>query len=150
MEAERGDRSIGRTVALGFSAMPLIYIALGSAAGGVSRYALGGLVQRLASGSFPVGTLVVNLTGSLLLGFLLRFAVDSPAVTPELRALLGVGFCGGYTTFSTFGAETIALLQAGDWRRATLYIVLSVLGALAATAAGFVLARELVAFRMRP
>jgi CrcB protein len=127
----------------------LWYVAIGSAAGGVSRYLLGGFIQRILSTSFPTGTLVINLTGSALLGFLLRYGLDAPAMTPEIRALLGIGFCGGYTTFSTFSYETVALLEDGDWRRAGLYVALSVAGSLLATFAGFVAARELIALRTR-
>jgi CrcB protein len=127
----------------------LWYVAIGSAVGGVSRYLLGGALQRAFSGSFPVGTILINITGSALLGFLLRYALDVPAMTPEIRALLGVGFCGGYTTFSTFSYETLALLEDGDWRRAGLYVVLSVAGSVLATFAGFITARELIALRTR-
>ena len=127
----------------------LWYVAIGSAAGGVSRYLLGGFIQRILSTSFPAGTLVINLTGSALLGFLLRYGLDAPAMTPEIRGLLGIGFCGGYTTFSTFSYETVALLEDGDWRRAGLYVTLSVAGSLLATFAGFVAARELIALQTR-
>jgi len=127
----------------------LWYVAIGSAAGGVSRYLLGGFIQRILSTSFPAGTLVINLTGSALLGFLLRYGLDAPAMTPEIRGLLGIGFCGGYTTFSTFSYETVALLEDGDWRRAGLYVALSVAGSLLATFAGFVAARELIALQTR-
>ncbi len=125
----------------------LWYIAAGSALGGVGRYLLGGLVQRLLSGTFPAGTLVVNLTGSFLLGLFLRYALDTPTLTPELRAFLTIGFCGGYTTFSTFSYETLLLLEDGEWTRAGLYAGLSVLLALAATALGFLAARGIVALR---
>ena len=127
----------------------LWYVAIGSAVGGVSRYLLGGLIQRLLSSTFPLGTLVINVTGSALLGFLFRYALDVPAMTPEIRALLGVGFCGGYTTFSTFSYETLTLLEDGDWRRAGLYVALSVGVSLLATFAGFAAARELIVLRTR-
>ena len=127
----------------------LWYIAVGSAIGGVGRYLLGGLVQRLAAGTFPAGTLFVNLTGSFLLGLILRYAVETPGVTPELRALLTVGFCGGYTTFSTFSYETVALLEDGDWSRAALYVAASLGFSLAATFLGFAAAREIVALQGR-
>ena len=123
------------------------YIAAGSALGGVGRYLLGGLVQRLLSGTFPAGTLVVNLTGSFLLGLFLRYALDTPTLTPELRAFLTIGFCGGYTTFSTFSYETMLLLEDGEWTRAGLYAGLSVLLALTATALGFLAARGIIALR---
>lgn len=127
----------------------LWYVAIGSAVGGVSRYLLGGLIQRMVSGTFPLGTLVINVTGSALLGFLVRYALDIPAMTPEIRALLGVGFCGGYTTFSTFSYEALTLLEDGDWRRAGLYVALSVGVSLLATFAGFAAARELIVLRTR-
>ncbi len=127
----------------------LWYIAVGSAIGGVGRYLLGGLVQRLATGTFPAGTLFVNLTGSFLLGLILRYAVETPGVTPELRALLTVGLCGGYTTFSTFSYETVVLLEDGDWSRAALYVTASLGLSLAATFLGFAAARELVALQGR-
>ena len=123
----------------------LWYIAVGSAIGGVSRYLVGGLVQRLTAGTFPTGTLVINITGSFLLGAILRYGIDTPTITPELRALLTVGFCGGYTTFSTFSYETVALLEDGEWSRAALYVALSVGLSLVATFFGFVAARELIA-----
>jgi fluoride exporter len=127
----------------------LWYIAAGSAIGGVSRYLLQGLVQRLAAGTFPVGTLLVNLTGSFLLGLILRYGVDTPTLTLEARAFLTVGFCGGYTTFSTFSYETFALIEDGQWPRAALYVVLSVGLSLFATFIGFVAARELLVVRVR-
>jgi CrcB protein len=127
----------------------LWYIAVGSAIGGVGRYLLGGLVQRLAAGTFPGGTLFVNITGSFLLGLILRYAVDTPAVTPEVRALLTVGLCGGYTTFSTFSYETVALLEDGQWGRAAAYVGLSLGVALIGVLLGFATARGVVALRER-
>ena len=125
------------------------YIAVGSAIGGVSRYLVGGLTQRVMGGTFPVGTLLINVTGSFLLGLILRYAVETPGVTPELRALLTVGLCGGYTTFSTFSYETVALLEDGDWSRAALYVAASLGFSLAATFLGFAAAREIVALQGR-
>jgi fluoride exporter len=127
----------------------LWYIAVGSAIGGVGRYLLGGLVQRMAAGTFPAGTLVVNVSGSFLLGLLLRYAMETPAVSPELRALLTVGLCGGYTTFSTFSYETLALLEDGDWGRAGLYVALSLALSLFATLLGLAAARELISLQGR-
>jgi fluoride exporter len=127
----------------------LWYIAVGSAIGGVSRYLIGGLVQRLTGGTFPAGTLLINITGSFLLGAILRYGVDTPTLTPELRALLTVGVCGGYTTFSTFSYETVALLEDGEWTRAGVYLAFSVLFSIAATFLGIVTAREIIAVRAR-
>ena len=125
------------------------YIAVGSAIGGVSRDLLGGLTQRLMGGTFPVGTLLINVTGSFLLGLILRYGVETATLTPEVRAFLTIGFCGGYTTFSTFSYETVVLAEDGQWTRAALYVALSVGLSLVATFLGFATARELMAMRAR-
>lgn len=122
----------------------LAYIALGSAAGGVIRHLLGVAVQTRAQIGFPVGTLLINVTGSLLLGFLIRYYVVSPAVTPEFRAMITTGFCGGYTTFSAFSFETASLIEDGDYGRAGLYIAISVALSIAATFSGFAIAKSLL------
>jgi fluoride exporter len=123
------------------------YVAVGSAVGGASRFALSTFLQQRA-GMFPVGTLVVNVTGSLVLGFLMRYALGSTSVSAETRALLSAGFCGGYTTFSTFSYETAALIQDGDYRRAATYVVASVVLSLVATFLGIFIAGELLEARM--
>jgi CrcB protein len=125
----------------------LLYVALGSAIGGVSRYLLGGLVQRMLDTTFPAGTLLVNVTGSFLLGAIIRYALETPSLTPEVRAFLTIGFCGGYTTFSTFSYETMALLEDGEWSRAGVYITASVLLSLVATFLGLALARQVIVWR---
>jgi CrcB protein len=125
----------------------LWYIAVGSAVGGVTRYLLGGLVQRGTSGTFPIGTLVINVTGSFLLGLLYRYATDSAAISPELRAMLTIGFCGGYTTFSTFSYETVRLLEDGEMGRALTYILLSVLLSVGGAMLGIAAGREIVGWR---
>jgi len=126
----------------------LMYVAIGSAVGGASRFALSTFLQQRA-GTFPVGTLVVNITGSLALGFLLRYSLGSTSVSAETRALLTTGFCGGYTTFSTFSYETIKLIEDGDYRRAAVYVVASVVLSLVATFLGIIAANELLAARVR-
>ena len=117
--------------------MLILAVAAGSALGGVARYLLGGWVQRLSGGPFPAGTLIVNITGSFLLGFILRFTLDSAAVSPETRAFLTIGFCGGYTTFSTFGYETARMLEDGEWTRAAVYVGASVALSVVGTFVGF-------------
>jgi CrcB protein len=126
----------------------LWYVAIGSAVGGASRFALSSFIQQRA-GVFPVGTLIVNITGSLALGFLLRYALGSTSVSAETRALLTTGFCGGYTTFSTFSYETVKLIEDGDYRRAATYVVASVVLSLVATFLGIIAASELLAARSR-
>ncbi|HUQ80369.1 MAG TPA: fluoride efflux transporter CrcB [Gemmatimonadaceae bacterium] len=123
------------------------YVAIGSAVGGVARLLLGSAIQQRTPGPFPVGTFVVNITGAILLGFLMRYLLASPTVSAEMRALLTTGFCGGYTTFSTFSYETLTLIEAGDYRRATLYATLSVILALAGTVVGGYSAAQVLARR---
>lgn len=127
--------------------MLLLYIAFGSAVGGVVRYLVGGFIQRISGGTFPVGTLLINITGSFLLGLIYRYSTDSAAITPEVRAMLTIGFCGGYTTFSSFSYESIRLIEDGQVGRALAYVALSVLLCLGGTAFGIVAGRELVSLR---
>jgi len=130
--------------------MPLYgWVAVGSALGGVLRLAVGALIQQRTGSTFPLGTLAINLSGSLLLGFLLRYSLGTPAISPEVRAFLTTGVCGGYTTFSTFSYETAALLEDGDYHRAAWYIGLSVVLSLAGAFLGIGLARELLDYRRR-
>jgi CrcB protein len=124
-------------------------IALGAALGGVARFYVATAVQQRLGATFPWGTLLINVSGSLLLGFIIRYAIATPALSLEMRALLTTGFCGGYTTFSTYSYETAALLEEGQYQRAGLYAFGSVFLALVATFCGFILARELLAFRGR-
>lgn len=128
--------------------MSLLLVAAGSAAGGVLRWLVGEWLQPhggAAGAAFPSATLLVNVSGSFLLGVLAavvahRGAPDASA----MRLLLMVGFCGGYTTFSTFSLETVALVQRGATGLAALNALASVALALAATIGGMALARALL------
>jgi CrcB protein len=124
-------------------------VAAGSALGGVLRWALGNWIQLRGGLAFPWGTFVVNATGALALGFLAPVALATPAIGPELRLLLTTGFCGGYTTFSTFSYETALLLEQGEYGRASTYVASSVLVSLIAMFAGFMLARAVLLARAR-
>lgn len=126
-----------------------VYVAVGAALGGVARFGLAGFIQQRAGPSFPTGTMVVNVSGALVLGFLVRLASQSASITPEMRLFLTTGFCGGYTTFSTFSYETTTLLQDGEYLTATSYVLISVLGSLAATLLGFAVAGWVLALRER-
>ncbi len=117
----------------------LLAVAVGSAVGGVARYALTLLVQRDVA--FPVGTLLVNVLGCLIIGMIFEYASTTGRVSPEARVLLTSGFCGGFTTFSTFSVESVELLGAGLWQRASLYVCISVLVGLGAVWAGGALVR---------
>jgi fluoride exporter len=125
----------------------LLYVALGSAIGGAARYLLGGLAQRMFETSFPLGTLFINISGSFLLGAIMKYALETPTVSPNLRAFLTIGLCGGYTTFSTFSYESLALMEDGEWTRAGIYVVASVVLALFGTLLGFALVRQALSWR---
>lgn len=114
--------------------MVWLAVALAGAAGSVSRYAVGLMLQRLPI-AFPVGTLIVNVLGAFLIGLFARW-LNTPSLDPVWRISLTVGFCGGFTTFSTFSAELIALAQEGKVARAAVYVVLSVSLAVIATLLG--------------
>ena len=122
--------------------MIYLLIALGGAIGSLVRYLLGGAVQRMSPSGFPIGTLFVNVSGCFMIGILVRQFMNMQ-LSPELRALLIVGFCGGFTTFSTFSAETIGLIEGGEYGRASGYVILSVGLCLAATLAGMTAMRLL-------
>lgn len=103
----------------------LVLIAAGGGVGALLRYALAGWGQKLGSGSFPLGTLIVNVVGCLLIGALTAVFAGPHRVPQEYRIAVMVGVLGAFTTFSTFGAETLALAGAGQLRLAVLNIVLS-------------------------
>jgi CrcB protein len=112
--------------------MKWLLIACGGGAGAILRYAMAGWGQRLTSGVFPVGTLMVNTLGCLAIGFLASLFAGPLLIREEYRIAILVGFLGGFTTFSTYGYETFALLGDGEWWSAAVNILLSnVLGLLA-------------------
>ena len=115
--------------------MLYVYLALGGVLGTLARYGLGGWVQTLAGPAFPWGTFAINLLGSFLLGLAKRGGELSP-LSPEMRGLITVGFCGAFTTFSTFTFETISLMKEGTWARASLYAFGSLGAGLIALALG--------------
>lgn len=108
-------------------------VALGGAIGSVARYGVSGLLTR---GDFPWGTFAVNLTGTFLLALLFFLSFGRGYLGPEVRTFLFVGLFGGYTTFSTFGVETAALLRVGQLLPATVNIVLNAGVCLAGAVAG--------------
>lgn len=116
-------------------------VAAGGAFGAVARY---GLALGLDRTVFPWSTLIVNVSGSLLFGFLAIYLSERLPFAADLRAFLLVGVLGGFTTFSTFSWETIALLESGAVGRAGASIVLNVFLCLIAAAAGIWLARQIV------
>lgn len=102
------------------------HLVIGGAMGTVSRYLLGGFVYRCCGTNFPYGTLAVNLSGCFLIGFLASMAEKKFLLGTDVRTFLMIGFCGAFTTFSTLIFETDSLVRAGEFARASLNIVLSV------------------------
>lgn len=105
----------------------MLFIGIGGFLGAITRYSIALWIGQKWGRSFPFGTLVVNITGCLLIGFLMPLLTERFLVNPQLRLLLTVGFLGAYTTFSTFAYETGTLLQDGEWLFALLNVMLSVL-----------------------
>ena len=123
--------------------MKLFLIALFGAIGTLARYGLQGLVQTRMGTTFPYGTLLVNLTGCLLLGFIGQLTLNRMLISSDMRIAIAVGFFGGYTTFSSFGWETAKMLEDGEWLRATTYVSASVIAGLLLSVAGIRLANRL-------
>lgn len=95
----------------------ILLISLGAALGANARYWIGLWATKQLGVAFPYGTLFVNITGSLALGFLVSLSAERIPITPEVRLLLAVGFLGAYTTFSSFAVESLALAQnSGHWQ----------------------------------
>ena len=114
----------------------LLFIGMGSFTGGVLRYLISRYVQNFLTPSFPLGTFLVNVLGCFAIGLFYGLFERGNLMNPNLRMFLTVGFCGGFTTFSTFSADTVRLLRAGDYGPATAYIALSVAVCIAFAALG--------------
>ena len=122
--------------------MDYLWVGIGGFLGANARYAMGLLVaDRLGSG-YPWGTFLVNLTGSVLIGVLLTILLDRAVTDPFWRLVLVIGFLGGYTTFSSYTFEAVALARDGEWATAGLYVLGSNVLGLAACGAGIALARN--------
>jgi CrcB protein len=120
-----------------------LWIALGAVVGASARYFLSLLIARDFSSSFPYGTLLINVTGSLIAGFFLVFSTERVLLDPRWRLLVVIGFCGSYTTFSSYAYESFALMERGQWLLTGINIVGGNVLSLAAVIAGAALARAL-------
>jgi fluoride exporter len=114
---------------------------VGGGIGAAARYWLSGTIARTSGSAFPFGTVTVNVIGCFLIGFLMTTFEDRFLVTPSLRLFLTIGILGGFTTFSTFSYETIAMMKDAEYFYAFVNVALSAGTCLAATYAGTVLGK---------
>lgn len=119
----------------------LIFIGAGGFVGSIARYLLSQIIQQNATSSFPWGTLVVNVVGSLLIGLFYGLSERGAIGSSEARLFLTVGLCGGFTTFSTFSNENLALLRDGQFSFFAMYVFASVVLGLVAVLGGFALTK---------
>ena len=124
--------------------LPLLLVGLGSMLGGVSRYGLTLATQNVAAFSLPYGTLISNLAGCLLIGLIAGFSGRSELLSTELRLLLATGFCGGFTTMSSFVYELGQFVQDKEYFFASTYFVATLAGAGLAFALGLLLSAMLM------
>ena len=129
--------------------MAYIWIAIGSALGGMARYWCSGLAARLIGETFPWGTIIVNVAGSLIIGFFATLTgPDGRIFTDTLtRQFVMIGLCGGFTTFSSFSLQTLNLANDGEWLQAGGNIVGSVVLCLIAVWMGYMLAASINAMK---
>ena len=123
----------------------IIYIVIGGIIGTLGRWYLQGWIQTTThAGSFPLGTLLINLAGSFVLGFIAKLGTGSTLISPEMRGGITIGLCGAFTTMSTFSYESVKLLGDGDYVRAGVYMGGTIIGCLAAVVFGSLAAGRLL------
>jgi len=123
--------------------LDFLAISAGAVAGANLRYWMSRYAVRLLGPVFPYGTLTINVLGSFVLGFFLVWTTERAVVDPRWRLLIAVGFCGGYTTFSSYAYETMAFFEHGQWMLMAANFVANNLLACVAVLAGMALARVL-------
>jgi CrcB protein len=121
--------------------MPLFLIGLGGFAGAISRYLVDGFVSDRTGGGFPWGTLVINASGSFVIGLLFAMTAERAILPADLRGPLMIGFIGAYTTFSTYILESWQLIESGSYGPAIANLGGSVAIGLVAVAAGLIIGR---------
>ncbi len=121
----------------------VVIVFLGGALGSVARYLVATWAVNAWGADFPRGTVIVNLVGSFLISLVLGLALETPAISPQLRLFLTTGVMGGFTTYSSFNYETLHFLEEGLVARASLNVGITVAGCLAAGALGLAAARAL-------
>ena len=121
-----------------------LWVALGSALGGMARYGIGQAASQVWGTAFPWGTILINVVGSFIISFFgtLTLPAGPLPASKSLRIFVMVGICGGFTTFSSFSLQTLELARGDDWLGAIANIALSLILCLAAVASGFLAARR--------
>jgi CrcB protein len=143
-EASAFDSLRGSAEVLEVCRVAYLLIGIGGFLGANARYLVAGWITERLGGSFPYGTLIINVSGSFMLGFFMEFISDHLFVHPHGRLFFATGFLGAYTTFSTFSFESLALLQEGSYFLASANIVGSVMLGLMAVLAGMIISRLLM------
>lgn len=105
----------------------ILLVGAGGAAGSIARFLSQQLIARYYPSSFPWGTLIVNIVGCFIIGVIYAFGEKGNLLSPEMRLLLATGFCGGFTTFSTFAYENISLMREGELLYTFLYVAASII-----------------------
>jgi len=126
---------------LGGLRVNFVMVSLGAIAGANLRYILSRYAAKLLGPVFPYGTLIINLTGSFIVGWFMIWTTERVLVDPDCRLLVVVGFCGGFTTFSSYAFESMAYFEQGQWLLMTTNILANNLLCMAAAIAGMALAR---------
>jgi len=119
----------------------VLIISVGAIAGANARYLISRLAAKLLGPIFPYGTLFINITGSMIVGFFMIWATERAVVDPRWRLLIVIGFCGSFTTFSSYAFETMAYFEQGQWMLTMTNILTNNLLCLAGALAGMALAR---------
>ncbi len=123
--------------------MKIVLLLTGGAIGTLARYALAGFTHKVYAGTFPMGTLMVNLLGSLVIGFLWGIS-ESRNISPNYRSFVFIGLLGGFTTFSTYALETMSLLRENEIRQALTNILATNVLGIILVFGGFLMAKGLL------
>lgn len=122
---------------------PYLWVSLGGILGVNLRYFLSRIITRFSDAAFPYGTLVINVTGSLVLGFFLVWTTERVLADPRWRLMVAIGFCGSYTTFSSYAYETMSYFEQGHWTLFATNILANNVLCLVAILAGAMIARTI-------
>ena len=121
--------------------LSFLYVGIGGALGSMARFWAAGAVARMTSTAFPYGTILINILGSFVIGWFAGLTVSKQPPSPDMRAFVMAGLCGGFTTFSAFSLQTLELLREGRVLAATVNVGVSVVLCVAVCGAGLALGR---------